>query len=66
MEVVVLVWKEKDKYIALEPQTLIVSQGKTKQEALNNIREALQLYLEDPDTKPFKPIQQATLETIQI
>ncbi len=35
--------------VALCPELGVVSQGKTKKEALANLREAVELYLEDED-----------------
>ena len=50
MRVRVVVWREEDMYIAREVATGVTSQGKTVEEALKNLREALELYLEeDPE-----------------
>jgi len=42
-----LVWKEDKWYIAKCLEVEVVSQGKTKKESLENLREALELYFED-------------------
>ncbi len=42
-----VVLREGDYYIAIEPVTKVASQGKTIEEALENLREALELYLEE-------------------
>lgn len=47
LEVTVFVWFEGKHFVAYEPTTGVASQGITVEEALNNIREALELYLED-------------------
>ena len=39
--------KEEDMYIAQCPEVGTVSQGKTIEEALNNLKEATELYLEE-------------------
>lgn len=42
-----LVWQEKDWHVAKCVEIEIASQGKTKQEALDNLIEALELYFEN-------------------
>ena len=50
MRVRVIVWREEDMYVAKEVATGVTSQGKTVEEAVENLREALELYLEElPD-----------------
>ena len=39
--------KEEDMYVAECPEVGTVSQGKTIEEAINNLREATELYLEE-------------------
>ena len=43
----VLITKEDDWYIASSVETSVVSQGKTVEESIANLREALELYFED-------------------
>lgn len=43
----VLVTKEDDWYIASSIETNVVSQGKTIEDAISNLKEALELYFED-------------------
>jgi len=43
----VLVWREEDMYVAKEVVTGVTSQGRTLEEAIGNLREALELYLEE-------------------
>jgi len=43
----VVVWREEDMYVVREVVTGVTSQGKTVEEALENLREALELYLEE-------------------
>lgn len=42
-----LIYKEDDMYIAECPQVGTVSQGKTIEDALENLKEATELYLEE-------------------
>jgi len=42
-----VVWREEDMYVAREVATGVTSQGRTVEEALENLREALELYLEE-------------------
>ena len=42
-----IVWKEQALYVAKLLELEIASQGKTKIEAIKNLKEALDLYLED-------------------
>ncbi|MEK9178627.1 MAG: type II toxin-antitoxin system HicB family antitoxin [Patescibacteria group bacterium] len=49
----VLVWKEEKWYVARCLELEVASQGKTKKEALANLREAVDLYLEDEDLERF-------------
>ncbi|MFH1256681.1 MAG: type II toxin-antitoxin system HicB family antitoxin [Candidatus Diapherotrites archaeon] len=38
-------------FVALCPELGVASQGKTEQSALKNLKEAMELYLEDEDVK---------------
>jgi predicted RNase H-like HicB family nuclease len=46
-----VLWKEEKIHIAWSPTLDIASQGKNVEEALGNLREAIELYLEDEDAK---------------
>ena len=48
------VWKEGDWYIAQALEVDIASQGESEQEALDNLREALELHFESP-TSTLEP-----------
>ena len=55
IELSAVIHKENDFYVALCPEYDIASQGKNIEEALKNLKEALELYLEDEDIeKPLK------------
>ena len=55
IELSAIIRKENNFYVALCPEYDIASQGKNVEEAIKNLKEALELYLEDPDVeKPSK------------
>lgn len=55
LELSAVVWREERLYVALCPELDVASQGKSVEEALKNLKEALELYLEDEDVKrPMK------------
>ena len=47
LKVTVIVQKEDDWYVAKCIENSVVSQGKTVEESIDNLREALELYYED-------------------
>ena len=47
VEVTVFVWREGKWFVAYEPTSGTASQGRTVDEALKNIKEVLELYLEE-------------------
>lgn len=52
MDIQTVVWKEGDMYVIKEAVTGVTTQGRTIKEALDNLKEAIQLYVEEvPDTK---------------
>ena len=52
-----IIKKEEDMFIAKCPEIGTVSQGKTIEEALENLKEATELYLEEmPHKNYFKPL----------
>lgn len=51
----VVVWKEKKLYIAKLLEFELASQGETRDEAVKNLREALDLYLDSPDNTSSLP-----------
>ena len=55
VEVSAVVWKEDKLYVALCPELDVASQGESVEKDLTNLREAVELYLEDEDVeKPTK------------
>jgi predicted RNase H-like HicB family nuclease len=52
-----VVYKENDLYVAESPEVGTVSQGKTIEEAIDNLKEATELYLEEfPLTEVARPL----------
>lgn len=55
-----IITKENHLYVAHCPELDITSQGETMEDAINNLKEAIELYLEDEDTEiestDFKPM----------
>jgi len=52
MKLNVVIWKEDDVFIVREIFTGVTTQGETIEEAINNIKEAVELYLEEkPEIK---------------
>jgi len=59
-----LVWKEDDLYVAKAIEVEVASQGTSRKEAINNLKEALELFFEDeklPQSKIF-PLPSLKLE----
>jgi len=42
-----IIWKEEDMFVTKEAFTGITTQGKTIEEAMENLRESIELYLEE-------------------
>jgi predicted RNase H-like HicB family nuclease len=57
----VIVWKEGKLQIAWSPELDIASQGKNVENAISNLREAVELYLEDEDAKI--PVERSAILT---
>jgi len=51
MQFPAVITREGRLYVALCPELDIASQGKTVEEALKNLKEAIELYLEDEDAE---------------
>ena len=59
-----IVWKEDNQYTAQSLNTGIASCGDTREEALANLREALELYFEDESIADVTPVQEPELVTV--
>ena len=54
MKLTALIEREGDGYVSLCPELDVASQGKTIEEARDNLREALELFLESASTTEIK------------
>ncbi len=62
----IIVWKEERIFVAKFLELELASQGKTKKEALKNLREALDLYLEAEENLKFPTIEEVTTQIISL
>ncbi len=56
------IWKEDKWYVAQCIEVDVASQGKTKEEALANLREALELHFEEPQATILPEIRHLEVE----
>ena len=56
------IWKEEDWFIAQCAQVDIASQGHSEEEALSNLREALELYFEPPTATIIPKVSSVEVE----
>ena len=66
MKLPAIVTKEGSLYVALAPDVDIASQGSTIEEALKNLQEALELYLEDEDAIVPSPSKQTMITFVEV
>ena len=59
-----VIHKEGDWFVSLCPELDVASQGKTIEEAIANLKEAVSLYLEDEDVK--LPDSEPIITTIEV
>ncbi len=59
-----IVWKESDQYVAQSLNVDVASFGDSKQEALSNLREALELYFEDADIKEVQRVEDVEIAVV--
>jgi predicted RNase H-like HicB family nuclease len=60
-----ITWKENKLFVAKFLELELASQGETKDEAIKNLKEALELYLEDEETLDEIPsIKEVTTQTV--
>ena len=62
----VVITKEGEKYVSWCPQLDIASCGDGLEEARENLKEAVELYLEDKDAKISHPVTSITLTSIEV
>lgn len=61
MKLQAIIWKEEDMFVIKEAFTGVTTQGKTMEEALKNLKEAVELYLEE---MPEIAVEIESMETI--
>ncbi len=61
-----IITEEDGGFVALSPETDVASQGDTIDEALANLKEALELYFEEIADTAIKPTQPTFLTTVTI
>ncbi len=59
-----VVWKEGKHYIAQSLNVDVSSFGGTKKEALDNLREALELYFEDAPSDAASPVEEPEIVSL--
>ena len=64
-KVTVIVQKDDDWYVAKCLENSVASQGKTVEEAINNLKEALELYYEDSTPDMLVP-KQTFITTLEV
>ena len=61
-----MVWKEDKWFVAKALEVEIASQGKGEEEALSNLKEALELYFEDQTKIELAPVSKPKLQDLSI
>lgn len=61
-----VVWKEEKLYVAKALEIEVVSQGKSEEQALDNLKEALELYFEDQSKIELTPVSKPKLQNLSI
>ena len=66
LEFSAVVWKEGDLYVALCPELDVASQGRSVEEAISNLREALELYFEDEDVTKTSGVEAPFVTVVKV
>jgi predicted RNase H-like HicB family nuclease len=66
LEFSAVVWREDEIYVALCPEFDVASQGKSVEESLRNLKEALELYLEDEDVETPSRIEAPIVTIVKV
>lgn len=61
-----VIWKEGKWFVARSLEVEVASQGKTRKEAVANLREALELYFEDEKKPAIAKIEQPRLQSFSV
>ena len=66
LELSAVVWREEALYVALCPELDVASQGKSVEEALQNLKEALELYLDDEDVEKPSRVEAPIVPIVKV
>jgi predicted RNase H-like HicB family nuclease len=66
LELSAVVWREEGLYVALCPELDVASQGKSVEKALKNLKEALELYLDDEDVKKPSRVEAPIVTLVKV
>jgi len=61
-----VVYQEDDGFVAKCLDVNVASEGDTEQEAIDNLREALELYFEDADDYEFPAVEHPRVESLTL
>lgn len=61
-----VIWKEDGWYVAKSLEVEVASQGKTEEEAINNLKEALELYFENNTNQEIISVKNPKLQEVPI
>ena len=66
LEFSAVVWREEGLYVALCPELDVASQGKSVEKALQNLKEALELYLGDEDVEKPSRVEAPIVTLVKV
>lgn len=66
MKCVVVITKEEKGFVATDFDTRVASQGKTVEDAIDNLTEALELYYEDSNLENRSPVYMTSLVEVSV
>jgi predicted RNase H-like HicB family nuclease len=66
LELSAVVRREAGLYVALCPELDVTSQGESVEEALSNLKEALELYLEDEDVEKPSEVEAPIVTIVKV
>ncbi|MHC3129391.1 MAG: type II toxin-antitoxin system HicB family antitoxin [Candidatus Bathyarchaeota archaeon] len=66
LELSAVVWREDALYVALCPELDVASQGKSVEEALRNLKEALGLCLDDEDVEKPSRVEAPIVPVVKV
>lgn len=66
LEFSAVVWREERLYVALCPELDVASQGRSVEDALGNLKEALELYLGDEDVERPSAVEAPIVTLVKV